>query len=211
MRLCDNINQVPRVVDKTKGQAVVDIWGATGPLADLVRGAAGASPFLDTVLTRHADWLTRAVTADAPIFQLIQDLQASENGARDLRIAKQRVAGFLALAELARSHDILDGTARLTRFADAAVAKAFELEIGALQRATKLPEDTRWFVLAMGKMGAGELNFSSDIDIIVFLDDADVPIDQAFEMRTQMVKATRRAHKMLTDLTQDGFVFRTDL
>ncbi len=211
MRLIDNIQQVPRAIDPLRGQAVVDLWGATGDLAELLRGAAGTSPYLNGVLAQQAEWLADAVTQDAPVFQVIDGLQNTQDPAKDLRIAKQRVGGYLALAELARAHDVLEGTSRLSLFADTAVQLAFSDQIGTLIGQGKLPPDTRWFVIAMGKMGAQELNFSSDIDIIVFVDDTDMPSDSAFEIRSQMVKATRRAHKMLTELRPDGYVFRTDL
>ncbi len=64
--------------------------------------------------------------------------------------------------------------------------------------------------LAMGKMGARELNYSSDIDLICLFDQdrygADAP-----EARTAFIRVTRRMTALLSDVTEGGYVFRSDL
>src|SRR5206468_5670545 len=66
-----------------------------------------------------------------------------------------------------------------------------------------------YILLAMGKMGAGELNYSSDIDLIVFYDaDAVAP---GTEPAPFYVRLTRGLVKLLQERTPDGYVFRTDL
>jgi [glutamine synthetase] adenylyltransferase / [glutamine synthetase]-adenylyl-L-tyrosine phosphorylase len=67
------------------------------------------------------------------------------------------------------------------------------------------------FALAMGKMGAGELNYSSDIDLIMLFDDTRYPGEAYPEARTQLIRATRRMAATLSDMTAEGYVFRTDL
>ncbi|MBL4768215.1 MAG: bifunctional [glutamine synthetase] adenylyltransferase/[glutamine synthetase]-adenylyl-L-tyrosine phosphorylase, partial [Rhodobacteraceae bacterium] len=66
-------------------------------------------------------------------------------------------------------------------------------------------------VLAMGKMGAHELNYSSDIDLICLFDETRFDPDDYYEARTGMVRATRAMSATLNDRTEDGYVFRTDL
>jgi glutamate-ammonia-ligase adenylyltransferase len=65
--------------------------------------------------------------------------------------------------------------------------------------------------LAMGKMGAFELNYSSDIDLICLFDETRFEPDDFHDARSSFVRATRRMAAMLNDLTGDGYVFRTDL
>src|SRR6201999_526662 len=66
-------------------------------------------------------------------------------------------------------------------------------------------------VLAMGKMGAYELNYSSDIDLIVFYDpDAPALVDKD-NATTFHVRITRGLVKLLQERTADGYVFRVDL
>jgi len=66
-------------------------------------------------------------------------------------------------------------------------------------------------VLAMGKMGAGELNYSSDIDLICLFDETRYTPDTYMEARTAFVRVTRRLAALLSDVTAEGYVFRTDL
>jgi [glutamine synthetase] adenylyltransferase / [glutamine synthetase]-adenylyl-L-tyrosine phosphorylase len=67
------------------------------------------------------------------------------------------------------------------------------------------------FVLAMGKMGAGELNYSSDIDLIVLFDESRHDEDAFGEVRRGFIRVTQRLVKLLQEPTGEGYVFRTDL
>ena len=74
-----------------------------------------------------------------------------------------------------------------------------------------MPDAAGMFVLAMGKMGAGELNYSSDIDLIVLFDETrHDPADYA-ELRRGFIRVTQRMVKLLSEVTGEGYVFRTDL
>src|SRR5581483_11503904 len=66
-------------------------------------------------------------------------------------------------------------------------------------------------VLAMGKMGSNELNYSSDIDLIVFYDAACPALLSGTEPAAFYVRLTRGLVKFLQERTPDGYVFRTDL
>ena len=67
------------------------------------------------------------------------------------------------------------------------------------------------FVLAMGKMGAGELNYSSDIDLIVLFDETRHDPDDYADLRRGFIRVTQRLVKLLSEVTGEGYVFRTDL
>ncbi|MGZ5178638.1 MAG: bifunctional [glutamine synthetase] adenylyltransferase/[glutamine synthetase]-adenylyl-L-tyrosine phosphorylase, partial [Burkholderiales bacterium] len=66
-------------------------------------------------------------------------------------------------------------------------------------------------VLAMGKHGAFELNYSSDIDLIVFYDPRRFPFRKRDDARGAAVDLVRGIVKLLTEITSDGYVFRVDL
>ena len=66
-------------------------------------------------------------------------------------------------------------------------------------------------VLAMGKMGAHELNYSSDIDLICLFDESRFDADDYHDARASFIRATRKLAAMLHDITGDGYGFRTDL
>ena len=63
----------------------------------------------------------------------------------------------------------------------------------------------------MGKMGAGELNYSSDIDLIVFFDSAAPTLKPDIEPQTFFVRVAQALARLLQQRTGDGYVFRVDL
>jgi [glutamine synthetase] adenylyltransferase / [glutamine synthetase]-adenylyl-L-tyrosine phosphorylase len=89
----------------------------------------------------------------------------------------------VALADLGGVWPLEDVTGALTRLADTAVATALRAELDPLVARGKLPGMTEadlatacgMVALAMGKMGAGELNYSSDIDLIMLFDETRFP------------------------------------
>src|SRR6185437_11732243 len=107
-------------------------------------------------------------------------------------------------------------TGALTRFADAAVAAA--LAVAARQelaagRLTRLGEGREgpvpgWFCIAMGKQGAYELNYSSDIDISVFFDPERLPLAQGVEAQPFAVRLTQKLADLMQSKTDEGYVFR---
>jgi [glutamine synthetase] adenylyltransferase / [glutamine synthetase]-adenylyl-L-tyrosine phosphorylase len=68
-----------------------------------------------------------------------------------------------------------------------------------------------YFVLAMGKMGAFELNYSSDIDLICLFDEGRYPAEDLAEIRAGFVRITKGMVKAMSEVTSEGYVFRTDL
>jgi len=78
----------------------------------------------------------------------------------------------------------------------------------------KLPADpalSGYTILAMGKMGAGELNYSSDIDVICLFDEAQHTPETYGEVRAALIRVTKKLMQMIGAQTADGYVFRTDL
>ena len=90
---------------------------------------------------------------------------------------------------------------------------AEEIRRGKLPGAT--PEDAEtaggMVALAMGKMGAGELNYSSDIDLICLFDETRYEPGRARRRAPPSSGSRARMAALLSDLTAEGYVFRTDL
>src|SRR5690606_25897152 len=134
----------------------------------------------------------------------------------DMRQAKEAAHLVIAGADLAGLWRLDDVVERLTQLADTAVEAALRLAIRTAQAAGKLGgQDGRdelpgLFTLAMGKMGARELNYSSDIDLIVLFDLDVLPVEGA-RAKEAMVRLTRDLVRILDERTEDGYVFRTDL
>ncbi|MDW4548075.1 glutamine-synthetase adenylyltransferase [Defluviimonas sp. D31] len=192
-------------------------------LRALLEGTAGCSPYLAGLMERQADWLESAL-AGSPEAAL--DAELAGLGALDsealgpaLRHAKARIALLAGLADLGGVWPLEMVTGALTRLADAAVHHALraltadEIRRGKVPGA--VPEDALAacgiVALAMGKGGAGELNYSSDIDLICLFDETRYASDDVQEARAAFIRVVRKMTAMLSDLTADGYVFRTDL
>ena len=192
------------------------------PLRDLLGATASCSPYLKGLMGREADWLRQALS-EAPeaaldgVFATLAPLtlDALPDG---LRVAKRRVALLTALADLGGVWPLEAVTGALTRLADTAVDLSMKALVADEIRRGKLPgavpDDAAtaggMVALAMGKMGAGELNYSSDIDLVCLFDETRYGPD-AHEARTAFIRVTRKMAAMLSDLTGEGYVFRTDL
>jgi [glutamine synthetase] adenylyltransferase / [glutamine synthetase]-adenylyl-L-tyrosine phosphorylase len=192
------------------------------PMRTLLANTASCSPYLKGVMQREADWLRKAVTK-APedvTAQSLADLEAVplEGLADALREAKRRFALLTGLADLGGVWPLLSVTGALTDLADRAVDLALRRLVAEEIRRGKLPgarlDDAEtaggMVALAMGKMGAGELNYSSDIDLICLFDQDRYGADWP-EARASFIRVTRRMATMLSDITAQGYVFRTDL
>src|SRR5690606_18143241 len=68
-----------------------------------------------------------------------------------------------------------------------------------------------WFCIAMGKQGAYELNYSSDVDVSVFFEPEVLPLAEGVESQAFAVRLTHRLSELMQERTGDGYVFRVDL
>ncbi|WP_299207073.1 glutamine-synthetase adenylyltransferase [uncultured Tateyamaria sp.] len=215
MRLKDHITRMPRPFDPERGQAAASsVPAVSGALHDLIVGTAGCSPYLAGLIEKEADWLPTALDdLDAALEQVLappsQDLSRLKTA---LRQAKRRVALLAALADLAGAWSLEDVTGALTRLADMTCDAALSAAVEEQVCRGRLPDtEVGLFVLAMGKMGAFELNYSSDIDLICLFDETRHDPSDYASVRKGCVRAVQEMCKLLSDLTEDGYVFRTDL
>ena len=218
-----NITRVPTPFDRELGQDALSLLpGLPAEQSELILGAAGCSPYLKGLITKEADWLNAALDGpDAAVQALFDELKdiPSKSLPSALRQAKRRIALITGLADLGGVWALEKVTLVLSDFADLAVNCALRSTVGAEIARGKLPgmsEDNiadagGMSVLAMGKMGAFELNYSSDIDLICLFDETRYSHDDFHDARASFVRATRRMAAMLNDPTGEGYVFRTDL
>ena len=193
----------------------------------LLDGAFGNSGFLSRLALREPEILARYF-ASGPVVVLqeaIENAQAvaflDEEAAamRQLRLAKRGAALAIALADIGGIWSLDQVTRGLSQFADACVRGAlrFLLRQAALRHGmeerdgAKLEASTGLTVLAMGKYGAHELNYSSDIDLVVFYDAERFPFAKRGDPRGAAVDIVRGLVKLIAEITADGYVFRTDL
>ncbi|MFT3672662.1 bifunctional [glutamine synthetase] adenylyltransferase/[glutamine synthetase]-adenylyl-L-tyrosine phosphorylase [Aestuariivirga sp.] len=136
-----------------------------------------------------------------------------------LRQVKAKIAVLVALADVGRAWSLMEVTGALTRFADAAVGAAVSALLLENHRSDRMQlkdvtdpqRDCGYVVLAMGKHGAHELNYSSDIDLIVLFDPETLPLAEGQDAATLAIRLTRKMVALLQDVDEHGYVFRTDL
>ncbi|KRE17766.1 bifunctional glutamine-synthetase adenylyltransferase/deadenyltransferase [Bosea sp. Root381] len=196
--------------------------------AALVAGILAHSPFLAQVMRQDPAGLLTSLTSepeahrDALLAGIAEQGTATTETAelmRLLRRFRRAMALLIALADIGGVWDVETVTAALTDTADMAVRLATEhalrqaADLGRIQLADAADpgEGSGLVVLALGKHGAGELNYSSDIDIVVFFDPETAEAAGVAEPTSFFVKLTQLVARIIQERTPDGYVFRVDL
>jgi glutamate-ammonia-ligase adenylyltransferase len=187
------------------------------------------SPFLRDCARRSPGWLSALMTADPGerVDAIVADIDAlaATPGMTEavlmerLRALKTEAHFVIGLADLSRQSDSRTTVRRLSRLADACVRAAIDFLLADLHASGKIvlpyPDEpskqSGLIVLGMGKLGAHELNYSSDIDLIVLFEADARPISDPIEATDMFARMTRRLVRILQDRTGHGYVFRTDL
>jgi [glutamine synthetase] adenylyltransferase / [glutamine synthetase]-adenylyl-L-tyrosine phosphorylase len=189
---------------------------------DFLAGVCEGSPYLSELIKRDFAFASRCVNHDPE--QVFADVYAACLNAavlgnvdtlfRVLRQQKCRFALLAGLCDLSNTWSLAESLQAITRFADVAVAAIVRALLQDAERQGRVRLDNGncgYVVLAMGKHGAGELNYSSDIDLVVLFDTDAAERCGIAEPQGFFVKLTRRLVAMLQDVTEDGYVFRCDL
>lgn len=214
--LGDSIKHAPAAFDAQAGARLRDQLGATfAELAEderaLVIGVASCSPYLARLMARAPRGVldilrappaeTLRAACDAAAHAAAADPAEQMQG---LRRAKAQAALGVALADIAGAWDVMEAARAISDFADAAVEAALKAAAG--------PDGADGIaVIAMGKHGGKELNYSSDIDLIVLYDPQTINAGGDADARKAAIRITRDMVALLQNQTADGYVFRTDL
>lgn len=129
-----------------------------------------------------------------------------------LRILKRAVHLICAIADLSQKWSWVEVTHALSNLADTAVQRI--LRAAAIGAGIDGRDDNPvpgLFIIAMGKHGARELNYSSDIDFTVFYDPDVISLPDMSRAERSIIRLTRDLIKGLEQRTTDGYIFRTDL
>jgi len=194
----------------------------------LLESLAESSPYLWELASREPKRLLRLLDCDpdrhlttllADTGRAVASTADEAEAMRLLRRMKSEAGLLIALADIGGAWPVMRATRALTDLADTAVGAAARFVLAEAARAGRLtlrdkaqPQDgSGYIVLAMGKMGAFELNYSSDIDLIVFYDPAAPALPKDAAPASLFVRLTQRLVKLLQERTADGYVFRTDL
>ena len=192
----------------------------------LLAAVFGNSPFLTDCILQDPDTL-RAIVEDGPeaVFERavaeaapVRERAESETYTA-LRRARRKVALSVALADIAGEWNVARVTGALSRFADTALDTALTTLLwqAAAQNEIRIADDAApgahagLFILGLGKLGAHELNYSSDIDLIALYDPDRLDYIGRQSPPQFFIRVVQNIVKMLESRTRDGYVFRTDL
>lgn len=224
MSIANRMTRHPIAFDPAHGkEALSALPEMSGEMAELIAGAAGSSPYLAELLRHESEWFETCLTEEPEALrdQLLADAAVAEDSelADALRRLKRRMALLIALADLGGVWPLEEVTGALTALADLATDRAMKAAIAAEIRRGKLPGQDEDDIataggltaIAMGKMGAFELNYSSDVDLICLFDETRFDPDDYAAARASFVRAVRKMCQTLGERTAEGYVFRTDL
>ena len=194
-------------------------------VAPAARADAAHSRFVQRVRRRYAAELP-LLSAGVPGFDVITALvQRLQHSGRDLpcalRVARQLVLERLAVLDIEQAAPLDTVTGSMTELAEATL----ELALAQAQRDADerhgAPLDAQgrrvdFWIVGMGKLGARELNVSSDIDLVyVYEEDGQTAGctggQRAVSFHEYFAFVAKRLYALIGDTTDDGFVFRVDL
>src|SRR5918994_159004 len=227
-------DRLPRPHDTERRDVAWTRWNGITARPDdpaqvaLLDALFGNSPYLTETAIQNPAFMTdlwrrgpNAVRAD-----LAAELAAVRSTARDgaspaavataLRQLKRRVALAVAVADIAQAWSLEQVTGALSAFASGcldALTASILLQLarnGQLGIGTE-PEAAALTVLGMGKLGAGELNYSSDIDLILLYDRDAAALAGNDQLSRHFVRAARMLVQLMSETSADGYIFRTDL
>ncbi len=191
----------------------------------LVTATAGNAPYLARLMLKHPETLAAYLTLGVDtawrdfMASITTDITDQTALMSHLRMAKGRCALLAALADISSAWQLMQVTTALSHFAEAAVKAALRFLLlraeakGELALSSRdVPEkNTGIIILGMGKLGAYELNYSSDIDLIVLFEKETLPYTGARNAQQFMTKLAGDLVALLEERTHEGYVFRTDL
>ncbi|MEP7350911.1 MAG: bifunctional [glutamine synthetase] adenylyltransferase/[glutamine synthetase]-adenylyl-L-tyrosine phosphorylase [Sphingorhabdus sp.] len=177
-------------------------------VSEAINRAKENSPFLGQLIERNPDLIPLIEASDFDAALASALARTSDKVSTTLRLQRQGVALVTGIADLAGIWDLTRITRILSDFADhaldAAIAAAIE------ERVPGAPNQG-FAVIALGKHGGRELNYSSDIDPIFLFDPDTLPHRERDDIAEAAARYGRRVIELLSKLDEHGYVFRVDM
>lgn len=177
---------------------------------DALKRAGAQAPFLARALERQPELadLLQAGNSDAALEWARAAGQGAPTEAVALRRERLALATTLAIGDLAGAFPVERVMRELSDFADQALDRAIA---EAIRHRVEGAEPQGMIALALGKHGAQELNYSSDIDPILLYDPERLPRRERDEPGEAAQRYAREVVRLLSENTEEGYVFRVDL
>ncbi len=193
---------------------------------DVLTQILGTSPFLSEILIRNPEylhWLRHELDCRPPdrddytteVNRLLDEMSGTEHQVDALKRLQRREFLRVAARDLFGMLDretLTTTTAQLSNLADALVDGAVRIAKAELATRKGGPLPGRFAVIGMGKLGGGDLNYSSDIDLIYVYElpgGDDDPL--AGEAHQRYQKLGRRLTGLLSEHTAEGYLYRVDM
>ncbi len=182
---------------------------------------ADHSRFVQRIRRRYADDLSRLPAGLPDLASILALIEALQSGGRPLpqamRVARHLVLERLAVLDVEHGAALPDITGAMTALAEATLDLALAHARAELDRRYGAPlndagERIEFWVVGMGKLGARELNVSSDIDLVyVYEEDGQTAGPQRVSAHEYFAQLARSLYTLIGESTDDGNVFRVDL
>lgn len=188
------------------------------------------SQYVVDALPKEAGFFTQWIASDAIsqplprahirawLNDVATDAVSEEDWQKALRIVRRRAMVHIIWRDLLRLADTLTTTRSVSDLADECVCRSIDFLTPILQRRHGVPigkhnqQEQQLLVLGMGKLGAYELNLSSDIDLIfTYPEGGDTTGPKVISNQEYFIKLGQKLITALDKNTIDGFVFRTDM
>ena len=193
-------------------------------MIDVLARTLGGSAYMAEILIRdphHFYWVTDQLTLDHARKkrdiqrELVQTLRVLENERNELdylRFFKRKEMLQIGVRDLLRLCSVEETLDALSILAETLISAAHSVCANALRSELAIPPNafTRYAILAMGKLGGGELNFSSDVDLL-YLYAADKEETAGISAAEYFRRLSQKITAGLNDLTAEGYVYRVDL
>ena len=175
---------------------------------DAARRAERFSPFLREALLARPEVAAQFLDHGAAAAAALALADGDEGLEHELRRQRHGLALATALGDLSGELSLESVTSLLSDFADRAIGRALEAAI-----AERVPdaEPGGFAVIAMGKLGSHELNYSSDVDLLLLFDPETLPRQARDDAGEAAVRIGRRVIELLQKRTAAGYVARVDL
>ncbi|MFH0872330.1 MAG: bifunctional [glutamate--ammonia ligase]-adenylyl-L-tyrosine phosphorylase/[glutamate--ammonia-ligase] adenylyltransferase [bacterium] len=204
---------------------------------DLIIAIFSHSQFLADILLHHPQYLYWLLEPGQLRRAKLKEEMAEELGAavdakggleekiRALRLFNRREILRIGVADVLDNLDLVDVTQQLSSLAEVTLQKAFEATHAHLLRRHGKPQllgsdglarEASFTILGLGKLGGGELNFSSDIDIIYLYSEEGETLPSSPEIvrvdnRFYFSRLAEMINKAIADPSEEGHCFRVDL
>jgi glutamate-ammonia-ligase adenylyltransferase len=191
---------------------------------DILAKSLGGSAYMAEILIRdphHFYWVTdpqilhrvrRKRDIQRDLIQTLKRLGREDKQLAYLRAVKRREMLLIGVRDLLRIATVEETLIALSVLAEALISATYAICAAALRRIHKIPPKvfSNFTIFAMGKLGGGELNFSSDVDLMFLYASNDenargISASEYFRLLAQRISAG------LSSFTSEGYVYRVDL